>query len=119
MIYTTNAVESLNRSLRKIIKTRELRLAHTEKRTPPSASTSLSATCRPASASGTKSRTPLLLHQPELARQITRRLSCDRRADLGYHHQDRPHRALRTRHQAIPQRYCRIGRRDGRHQTQT
>ena len=27
MIYTTNAVESLNRSLRKIIKTRELRLA--------------------------------------------------------------------------------------------
>ncbi len=46
---------------------------------------------------------PLLLHQPELARQATRQLSRDRRADLGHHHQNRPYRALRTRHRPIPQ----------------
>src|SRR6266700_1256734 len=62
---------------------------------------------------------PLLLHQPELARQATRQLSGHRRADLGHHHQNRSHRALRTRHRTIPQRDCRIRRRDGRHQHQT
>src|SRR5437660_5778306 len=62
---------------------------------------------------------PLFLYQPELARQATRQLSRDRRADLGHHHQNRPHRALRTRHWPIPQRHCRLGRRDGRHQYQT
>ena len=32
------------------------------------------------------------------------------------HHQNRPHCALRTRHWPIPQRHCRLRRRDGRHQ---
>src|SRR5207245_1436579 len=36
----------------------------------------------------------VLLHQPELARQAARQLPRDRRADLGHHHQNRPHRAL-------------------------
>jgi transposase len=61
----------------------------------------------------------LLLHQPELARQATRQLSGDCRVDLGHHHSNRPHCALRTRHRPIPQRHCRIGCRDGRHPHQT
>jgi len=61
---------------------------------------------------------PLLLHQPELARQTTRQLSRHRRADLGHHHQNRPHRALPTRHRPISQRHCRIGCRDDRHHIQ-
>src|SRR5216684_3227824 len=61
----------------------------------------------------------LLLHQPELARPAARQPSRDCRADLGYHHQNRPHRALRTRHWPIPQRHCRLRRRNGRHQHQT
>src|ERR1700739_4677433 len=59
---------------------------------------------------------PLLLHQPELARQTTRQLSRDRRADLGHHHQNRPYRALPTRHRPISQRHCRIRCRDGHDQ---
>jgi Rhodopirellula transposase DDE domain len=39
--------------------------------------------------------------------------------DLGDHHQNRSHRALRTRYWPIPQRHCRFRRRDGRHQHQT
>ena len=39
--------------------------------------------------------------------------------DLGHYHPNRPHRALRTRHRPIPQRHCRVRRRDGRHQHQT
>src|SRR5882762_1348645 len=61
----------------------------------------------------------LLLHQPELARQAARQLPGHRRIDLGHHHQNRPHRALRTRHWPIPQRHCRLGRRDGGNQYQT
>src|SRR5205823_2376707 len=51
---------------------------------------------------------PVLLHQPKLAPQATRQLSRDCRADLGYDHQNRSHRALRTRHWPILQRHCRI-----------
>ena len=65
-------------------------------------------------------RTPaLLLHQPELARQAARQLPGYRRIDFGDHHQNRPHRALRTGHWPIPQGHCRLGCRDGRHQHQT
>ena len=39
--------------------------------------------------------------------------------DLGNHHKNRSHRALRTRHRPIPQRYCCIGCGHGRHQHQT
>jgi Rhodopirellula transposase DDE domain len=67
-----------------------------------------------------QNRTPaLLLHQPELARQAARRLPGHRRIDLGDHHQNRPHRALRTGHWPIPQRHCRLRGRDGSHQHQT
>ena len=67
-----------------------------------------------------QNRTPaFLLHQPELARQAARQLPGHRRIDLGHHHQNRPHRALRTRHWPISQRHCRLGRRDGRHQHPT
>src|SRR6266403_1440519 len=67
-----------------------------------------------------QNRTPaLLLHQPELARQAARQLPGHRRIDLGHHHQNRPHCALRTRHWPISQRHCRIGCRHGRHQHQT
>jgi Group II intron, maturase-specific domain len=62
---------------------------------------------------------PVLIHQSELARQATRQLSGDRRADLGHYHQNRSHRALRTRHRPIAQRYCSIRHRDGCHQPQT
>src|SRR6516225_1283045 len=84
-----------------------------------SASTSWSATCPPYQ-QVEQNRTPaLLLHQPELARQAARQLPSHRRIDLGAHYQDRPHGALRTRHWPIPQRHCRLGCRDGRHQHQT
>jgi DDE family transposase len=43
------------------------------------------------------------LHQPELARQAARQLPGYRRIDFGDHHQNRPHRALRTGHWPIPQ----------------
>jgi Rhodopirellula transposase DDE domain len=61
----------------------------------------------------------LLLHQPELARSAPCQLSGDCRADLRHHHQNRPHGALRTRYWPIPQRHCRLRRRDGHHQHQT
>src|SRR5207253_7857039 len=47
------------------------------------------------------------------------RIKSGDRIDLGHHHQNRPHRALRTRYWPIPQRHCRLGRRDGRNQYQT
>jgi hypothetical protein len=68
---------------------------------------------------------PLLFHQPKLACQATRQLSghprikSGDRADFGHHHQNRPHRALRTRPRPISRRDCRLRRRDGRHQHQT
>ena len=61
----------------------------------------------------------LLLHQPELARPAACQLSGDCPADLRHHHQNRPHGALRTRYWPIPQRRCRLRRRDGHHQHQT
>ena len=88
-----------------------------------SASTSWSATCRPAPASGTKSSTA---SSPSSARtgapSHSSAIGSDQvrdRTDLGHHHQNRPHRALRTRHRPIPQRHCRLRCRDGRHQHQT
>ena len=57
--------------------------------------------------------------KPELARPAAGQLSNHYRTDLGHHHQNRPYRALRTRHWPIPQRHCRLRRRDGRHQHQT
>jgi hypothetical protein len=45
---------------------------------------------------------PLLVHQPELARQTTRQLSRDRRADLGHHHQNRPPCAANSTPANIP-----------------
>src|SRR5215469_16215003 len=84
-----------------------------------SASTSWSATCLTAPASGTKLSTG---SSPSSARiDAPSPLSAigDCRADLRHHHQNRPHGALRTRYWPILQRHCRLRRRDGLHQHQT